>query len=180
MFCNHPLPLCTHKIKLCDCHQVRRRRPDTRLNLQYDKLYVNNVAYWFNEDTEEIELVNQSDGDIESQVWMVAWGGEIHILCVLSKYFCLAIINIFAHFQTVMKAAAGTRLKKRDGTPSKRRKNFMSKSYSSGKEVMMAEIVMNLIYLPLRLRGQSVRLPGQGGRLHYGSYARARSRLRHR
>ena len=30
-----------------------------------------------------------------------------------------------------MKAAAGTRLKKRDGTPSKRRKNFMSKSYSS-------------------------------------------------
>ena len=123
---------------------MRRRRPDTRLNLQYDKLYVNNVAYWFNEDTEEIELVNQSDGDIESQVWMVARGGEIHILCVLSKYFCLAIINIFAHFQTVMKAAAGTRLKKRDGTPSKRRKNFMSKSYSSGKGVRIVEIVINL------------------------------------
>ena len=136
------------QIKLCVCHQVRRRRPDTRLNLQYDKLYVNNVAYWFNEDTEEIELVNQSDGDIESQVWMVAWSGEIHILCVLGKYFCLAIINIFAHFQTVMKAAAGTRLKKRDGTPSKRRKNFMSKSYSSGKGVMRAEIVMDLFISP--------------------------------
>ena len=74
---------------LTNTNQVRRRRPDTRLNLQYDKLYVNNVAYWFNEDTEEIELVNQSDGDIESQV--TGHDGsmsKIHILCVLSKYFC--------------------------------------------------------------------------------------------
>ena len=61
------------KLTLCFYNQVRRRRPDTRLNLQYDKLYVNNVAYWFNEDTEEIELVNQSDGDIESQV-LFGWG----------------------------------------------------------------------------------------------------------
>ena len=37
-----------------------------------------------------------------------------------------------------MKAAAGTRLKKRDGTPSKRRKNFMSKSYSSDSVANMA------------------------------------------
>ena len=69
------------------CHQVRRRRPDTRLNLQYDKLYVNNVAYWFNEDTEEIELVNQSDGDIESQVCGHERSTK-YIFCVLSKYFC--------------------------------------------------------------------------------------------
>ena len=26
------------------------------------------MAYWFNDDTEEIEMVNQSDGDNESQV----------------------------------------------------------------------------------------------------------------
>ena len=82
-------------LTLCFCHQVRRRRPDTRLNLQYDKLYVNNVAYWFNEDTEEIELVNQSDGDIESQV--LCGCGEVHTLCVTSKYFCLAIKSTFAH-----------------------------------------------------------------------------------
>ena len=37
-----------------------------------------------------------------------------------------------------MKAAAGTRLKKRDGTPSKRRKNFMSKSYSSDSVANMS------------------------------------------
>jgi len=53
-----------HLIKFAK--QVRRRRPDTRLNLQYDKLYVNNVAYCYNEDTEEIELVNQADGDSET------------------------------------------------------------------------------------------------------------------
>ena len=70
------------KLTLCFYHQVRRRRPDTRLNLQYDKLYVNNVAYWFNEDTEEIELVNQSDGDIESQV-LCGWGVGKYTLCVL-------------------------------------------------------------------------------------------------
>ena len=40
---------------------MRKRRPDTRLNLQYDKLYVNNVAYVFNEDTGEIEMLNQPD-----------------------------------------------------------------------------------------------------------------------
>ena len=28
---------------------------------------MNNVAYWFNDDTTEIEMVNQSDGDNESQ-----------------------------------------------------------------------------------------------------------------
>ena len=49
--------------------KLRRRRPDTRLNLQYDRLYVNNVAYWYNDDTEEIEMVNQmTDGDHEGQV----------------------------------------------------------------------------------------------------------------
>ena len=36
-------------------------RPDTRLNLQYDKLYVNNVADVFNEDTAEIEMLNQPE-----------------------------------------------------------------------------------------------------------------------
>ena len=41
--------------------QVRKRRPDTRLNLQNDKLYVNNVAYVFNEDTAEIEMLNQPE-----------------------------------------------------------------------------------------------------------------------
>ena len=64
--------------------QVRRRRPDTRLNLQYDKLYVNNVAYWFNEDTQEIELVTPDTGDTESQVRV---GGVGENICVLSKYF---------------------------------------------------------------------------------------------
>ena len=48
--------------------KVRRRRPDTRLNLQYDRLYVNNVAYWYNDDTEDIETVNQTDGDHDGQV----------------------------------------------------------------------------------------------------------------
>ena len=47
---------------------MRRRRPDTRLNLQYDRLYVNNVAYWYNEDTEEIEMLHQTDGDHDGQV----------------------------------------------------------------------------------------------------------------
>ena len=37
-----------------------------------------------------------------------------------------------------MKAAVGTRLKKRDGTPSKRRKNFLSKSYSSDSVANMS------------------------------------------
>ncbi len=64
---------------------MRRRRPDTRLNLQYDKLYVNNVAYWFNEDTEEIELVNQSDGDIESQV-LCGWGVVKYTFCVIQGH----------------------------------------------------------------------------------------------
>ena len=58
---------------------------------------MNNIAYWYNDDTEEIEMVNQSDGDNDSQV--------------------------------VMKAA---KPKKRDLTPSKRRRNNFSKSYSSG------------------------------------------------
>ena len=48
--------------------KMRRRRPDTRLNLQYDRLYVNNVAYWYNEDTEEIEMLHQTDGDHDGQV----------------------------------------------------------------------------------------------------------------
>jgi hypothetical protein len=30
--------------------QIKKRRPDTRLALQYDKLYVNNAAYIYNED----------------------------------------------------------------------------------------------------------------------------------
>jgi hypothetical protein len=30
--------------------QIKKRRPDTRLTLQYDKLYVNNAAYIYNED----------------------------------------------------------------------------------------------------------------------------------
>ena len=79
---------------------MRRRRPDTRLNLQYDKLYVNNVAYWFNEDTEEIELVNQSDGDIESQVYghdeSMRWAQNTYFVCSQQILLWLAIINTSA------------------------------------------------------------------------------------
>ena len=105
--------------------QVRRRRPDTRLNLQYDKLYVNNVAYWYNDDTEEIELVHQEQ---ES-------GDTLQDTVRTARLFCKVrrcILRTFAHLQTVMKGAV--RLKKRDLTPSRRRKNFISKSYSSGEE----------------------------------------------
>ena len=56
------------------------------------------MAYCYNEDTEEIELVNQADGDSE----------------------------------TVMKAA-GTKKNRRDyPTPKLKRKNYLSKSNSSG------------------------------------------------
>ena len=85
---------------LTNTNQVRRRRPDTRLNLQYDKLYVNNVAYWFNEDTEEIELVNQSDGDIESQVYghdgSMRWAQNTYFVCSQQIFLWLAIINTSA------------------------------------------------------------------------------------
>ena len=47
---------------------MRKRRPETRLNLQYDKLYVNNVAYVYNEDTEEVEMLNQAELETEYQV----------------------------------------------------------------------------------------------------------------
>ena len=50
------------------CSQVRKRRPETRLNLQYDKLYVNNVAYVVNDDTEEVEMLNQPEGETDCQV----------------------------------------------------------------------------------------------------------------
>ncbi|XP_023334977.1 uncharacterized protein LOC111706351 isoform X1 [Eurytemora carolleeae] len=43
--------------------EVKKRRPDTRLCLQYDKLYVNNTAYLYNEETEEIEML---PNDIET------------------------------------------------------------------------------------------------------------------
>ncbi len=42
---------------------MKKRRPDTRLCLQYDKLYVNNTAYLYNEETEEIEML---PNDIET------------------------------------------------------------------------------------------------------------------
>ena len=105
-------------------NQVRRRRPDTRLNLQYDKLYVNNVAYWYNDDTEEIELVHQEQDS----------GDTLQDAVRTFRLFCRVhcILRTFAHLQTVMKGAV--RLKKRDLTPSRRRKNFISKSYSSGEE----------------------------------------------
>ena len=47
---------------------MRKRRPETRLNLQYDKLYVNNIAYVYNEDTEEVEILNQPEMETEYQV----------------------------------------------------------------------------------------------------------------
>ena len=49
---------------------MRKRRPETRLNLQYDKLYVNNIAYVYNEDTEEVEILNQPEMETEYQVEM--------------------------------------------------------------------------------------------------------------
>ena len=52
---------------------MRKRRPETRLNLQYDKLYVNNIAYVYNEDTEEVEILNQPEMETEYQV---EWGKE--------------------------------------------------------------------------------------------------------
>lgn len=41
--------------------EVRKRRPDTRLNMHYDKLYVDNIAYVYNEETGEIEMLSQVD-----------------------------------------------------------------------------------------------------------------------
>ena len=38
--------------------QVRRRRPECRLSLQYDKLYVDNAAYIYSEDSQEVELLH--------------------------------------------------------------------------------------------------------------------------
>lgn len=48
--------------------EVRKRRPDTRFNMQYDKLYVNNAAYVYNEETGEIEMLSQVDSvdDLQS------------------------------------------------------------------------------------------------------------------
>ena len=46
---------------LCFFAKVRKRRPETRLHLQYDKLYINNEAYVFNEDSNTIELLNQPE-----------------------------------------------------------------------------------------------------------------------
>ena len=46
-------------------YKVKKRRPDTRLSLQYDKLYVNNTAYLYNEETEEIEMLpNDTETDL--------------------------------------------------------------------------------------------------------------------
>ena len=45
--------------------QVRKKRPDSRLTLQYDKLYVDTAIYIFNDDTGQIELLNVAEIEAE-------------------------------------------------------------------------------------------------------------------
>ena len=49
-------------LDLCDWFaQVHKKRPDSRLTLQYDKLHVDNAIYVYNEETDSIELINMTD-----------------------------------------------------------------------------------------------------------------------
>lgn len=41
--------------------KVHKKRPDSRLTLQYDKLHVDNAIYVYNEETDSIELINMTD-----------------------------------------------------------------------------------------------------------------------
>ena len=50
--------------------KVHRKRPDSRLTLQYDKLHVDNAIYVYNEETDSIELLNVAEiqAEYENQV----------------------------------------------------------------------------------------------------------------
>ena len=45
-------------IVLCKVH---KKRPASRLTLQYDKLHVDNAIYVFNDETDKIELLNLAE-----------------------------------------------------------------------------------------------------------------------
>ena len=42
-------------------YQVHKKRPASRLTLQYDKLHVDNAIYVFNDETDKIELLNLAE-----------------------------------------------------------------------------------------------------------------------
>ena len=48
-------------VQYCLCHQVHKKRPASRLTLQYDKLHVDNAIYVFNDETDKIELLNLAE-----------------------------------------------------------------------------------------------------------------------
>ena len=47
--------------------QIRRNDPDARIQLQWDKLYINNEAYIFSEDTGAVE----HEGEFQDMVRMI-------------------------------------------------------------------------------------------------------------
>ena len=48
---------------------MRRRKSESRLSLHYDKLYVDNTVYVYNEESEEVEMIDHtSDEEEDDQV----------------------------------------------------------------------------------------------------------------
>ena len=62
---------------------MRKKKSESRLSLHYDKLYVDNTVYVYNEESEEVEMIDHtSDEEEDHQVGFM--------LCNPFKYF-----NIF-------------------------------------------------------------------------------------
>ena len=48
---------------------MRKKKSESRLSLHYDKLYVDNTVYVYNEESEEVEMIdNISDEEEDDQV----------------------------------------------------------------------------------------------------------------
>ena len=69
--------------------KVHRKRPDSRLTLQYDKLHVDNAIYVYNEETDSIELLNVAEIQAEYE-------NQVKYLKILyfSKYHCCYLLKV--------------------------------------------------------------------------------------
>ena len=48
---------------------MRKKKSESRLSLHYDKLYVDNTVYVYNEESEEVEMIDHtSDEEADDQV----------------------------------------------------------------------------------------------------------------
>ena len=71
--------------------QVRKSKHNARLSLHFDKLHVDNIIYVVNEESEEVESIDQ-DGDDDDEDEDDHWSGVIFIDILLAFLTAISLI----------------------------------------------------------------------------------------